>query len=201
MLSSLSFHKDFSALRFSTHDIGVVGVSLKQSISAEAISALIFEPHNQDFTWVAQKPAELHLEIERENDHCFKVHVQATLVLNNTCVRCLKPVSKPFCLDFLIRMMEKKHLGLDDNYDSLAEGGSIEIDISKDDEDLVGYFSGTCIDLGIILRDQIFLEVPDYPQCDGAECSLPLSGIKGLNALDRDDERGNNPFVKLLKKT
>src|SRR5258705_48317 len=72
---------------------------------------------------------------------------------------------------------------------------STEVDMNEDNESVVGYFSDKCIDLGIILRDQIFLDLPDYPQCGPvngdtkASCSkiLPLEG----------DQIRDNPFVKL----
>lgn len=197
MLSSVSFHKDFAGFRFATHEIGVVGASFKRDITPEALSALIHEPQRGEFFWRGHQNTQVSCSIERENDHCFKIAMGAVVVLLNTCGRCLNPLTQSFTLDFSIRMLNKQHLGL---VDPEGEGANIEIDMSKEDDEVVGYFSGTCIDLGIILRDQIFLEVPDYPQCGGAHCSLPLSS-GGYYALDHNAEHGNNPFAKLLKRT
>lgn len=201
MLSSVLFHKSFAPLRFITHEIGEIGVSIDQSLPAEAISALIHEPQKSDFYWQAIGPSALKGTIERENGHCFKVALCGHFDLKTTCVRCLNPLTMPITIDFSIRMIEKEHLGFMGEPDTIGEDGALEIDMSKDEEDVVGYFAGTCIDVGLILRDQIFLEVPDYPQCASTRCSLPKGNILGADGLDRHDGYGNNPFVKLFKKT
>lgn len=201
MLSSVLFHKSLAPLRFLTHEIGEIGVDFDVSLSAEAISALIHEPHKHEFGWQSTAQSALKGRIERENDHCFKVALFGRFLVKTTCVRCLTPLTMPIAIDFSIRMLEKEHLGFMGEPDDRGEDGALEIDMSKDEEDVVGYFSGTCIDVGLILRDQIFLEVPDYPQCASTRCSLPKGNILGAEGLDRHDGYGNNPFVKLFKKT
>lgn len=168
--------------------MGVDGLKLTQSISQEAIDALLFEPNDPEFSFKSRELAEIFCLIERENDHSFLVHMKACLKLFSLCGRCLEPLDIPCELDFSIRMLESEHLGEDtecsfDSADLLGE------------EQTVGYFSDRCIDLGLILRDQIYLQMPDYPQCasDVTDCNKSL-------ARANESSQQTNPFVKLFKK-
>lgn len=202
MLSSAEFHKDFLALRVATHEIGVNGFDFTHEISADALSALIFEPNNATFSWKACKITTAHFHLERENDHAFKAKVRLTANLTCTCVRCLNEVSYICSLDFEIRLLEMEHLGIDESTALGWSADTFEVDLSAEDEALVGYFSEKSIDLGLILRDQIFLQVPDYPHCGISNDALHASGCKTLPIESVEDEkRHNNPFVKLFGKT
>lgn len=196
MLSSLEFHKEFHTFSIPIHEIGVNGLRLRQPISKEALSSLLFEPKNELFSWRALDGASVRFEIERENEHIFIVQLSALCPVGSPCVRCLDLVCQDLAIECRVRMLECEHLGIDPG---------IGVDLSLDDESQqdilkcdssVGYFSKKRIDLGIILRDQIFLMVPDYPQCSkkqGASCN---------NALDlvREEESPDNPFVQFFKK-
>lgn len=192
MLSSLEFHKDFSPLRVSTNEIGVDGLKLKQTLSVAAMDALLFEPSDPDFCFKSRAPLTLSCLLERENEHSFKVSLQGDLTLYTLCGSCLDPMDIPCPIDFHIRMMEEEHIfGPEDlSFDSADVKG---------DDPLVGYFRDRCIDLGIILREQIFLQMPDYPQCAGVDGSFRACN-KSLLASDENSLRNDNPFVKLFKK-
>jgi uncharacterized metal-binding protein YceD (DUF177 family) len=201
MLSSSEFHKDFLAFKISAREIGVHGLSFVRDLSKEALSALIFEPKNEEFSWRAQGPTILHSRLERENDHSFAVHLSAEVQLYCVCVRCLSPVNHSLSVCFFIRMLEREHLrGRNTNYENWQfESESVAINL--DEEDLsVGYFSEQCIDLGVILREQIFMLVPDYPQCGSTNGSLEASCDKALLVLPNDDGHRESPFVKLFNK-
>jgi uncharacterized metal-binding protein YceD (DUF177 family) len=200
MLRSSEFHKDFFALRISVHEIGVTGLNFVKNISVDALSALLFEPNNSLFSWKSTNQTVVRFRLERENEHSFVVSTETDCVLSCTCVRCLDPVSVSLPLDFSIRMLEKEHFQSDaDPVDFIFE--SSEIDSDKDDNPQVGYFSDKSIDLGIILRDQIFLKVPDYPQCGMAKGSSHAICNKSLPLPQAKREPRENPFVKLLYKT
>lgn len=200
MLLSAVFHKEFVPLRISTHEIGITGQKFSRTFSAEALSALIFEPKNELFSWKAVDSAEVHFYLERENDHTFKIEIDVELTLSCACVRCLSPVSMRIPIDFKIRMLQKERFAPAHDIDDI-HFESEELEIDSDEDSLVGYFSDKSIDLGIILRDQIFLQVPDYPQCkndgQGSETCR-----KNLSLLQQDDEDGQqkNPFVTLFSK-
>lgn len=199
MLASKDFHKEFSSLVVPLNDIGVNGYDYKGLLSAEALSALIQEPHDQMFSYSSQTESALAFFIERENDHCFKVNIQTTLHLTGSCVRCLKPLTHEISLDFWVRMLDGVHLGVQEEQEKLGFLDEHDFDMNSD-ADTVGYFYQRCIDVGLILREQIFLEAPDYPQCSHTNCETLLRGIMG--ALGKDEKYPyNNPFAKLLKKS
>lgn len=202
MLSSAEFHRDFLAFRISTHEIGVNGLKFARNVSPQALSALIFEPQNEAFSWHAQGETVVHYSLERENDHSFRINVSGELTLSCACVRCLDPVVHRFSVALTMRMLEKEHLSSHDDEVSEWQFDSAEIDMSLDGDAPVGYFSDKCIDLGVILREQIFLQVPDYPQCGSLNGSSTASCGKSLPLLrEGEDANRDNPFVKLLSKT
>ncbi len=202
MISSAQFHKDFVPLKIATHEICVSGLAFRHSVRAEAITALLFEPNNAEFSWKALNAADLTFELERENDHSFLVHVRGDFSLATPCVRCLSEIAFELHLDFTIRMLEMKHLGMDEHTLMGFNSEPIALDLSEDEEGLVGYFSGTSIDLGLIVRDQIFLDVPDYPHCELSKDALKRGGCKVLSPASKEDEpRSDNPFVKKFGQT
>lgn len=187
---SAEFHRDFIPFKISTSEIGVSDYSASRTLSVAAIDAMLREPTLPEFSWHATKDAMVHFTIERENDHSFIVHVKTWVSLSSLCVRCLNPVEYELSLDFSERMLEKEHLGID------AEDLSFDSEESGDEEDLVGYFANQCIDVGVILRDQVFFCVPDYPHCPQENESSARCGE--VSHLDKDNE---NPFVKFFNKT
>lgn len=196
MISSAEFHSDFLAFRISTQEVGVDGLKFARSVSKEALSALLFEPKIPSFSWQALNDIVVEALLERENDHSFKVWLRADFLLTSSCARCLDRISERFFLDFSIRMMAAEHLGINPEHADDYQFDSYEIDESGEDLP-VGYFSARCIDLGVILREQIFFEAPDYPHCkskdDGLSCNTKINS-------GSDDKSASHPFSKLLDK-
>ena len=195
MISSADFHKDFSSLHIATHEIGVGGMKLVQTLSPNTLSALLFEPNNQMFSWQAMIPVAISFDLERENAHSFKVAIAGVFTLNSVCVGCLEPLEHQFSLDFSIRMLEKEHFVTHATESTEWKFDSDELDMSIDESLSVGYFANHCIDLGVLLRDQIFYEAPDYPHC------LSCNHRSTKADLEDDERKQNNPFLKLLNKT
>jgi len=196
MLSSSQFHSDFKALVISTLEVGVLGLKLKREIKAEALTRLLAEA-DITFSWRALNNAVVSIEIEQESAHAYLAHINTELMLESACVRCLNAIAHRIPISFSIRMLEdeEKHK-LDQKPDEMT----IESDSLMDEEDvLVGYFSGKSIDLGLILREQIFLEVPDYPRC-GGDMAINKKSCELLLKEHEATEVPANPFVKLLKK-
>lgn len=196
MLSSSKFHTDFKSLIVSTQEIGIMGLKLEQEIKPLALTNLLAE-EDQTFSWIAKDPTLVTFSIERENAHAFIVHVEASLLLHCACVRCLKIVPFRFPLTFSIRMIEDEEKHLREH-----EPGELTLDSDSliDENDyLVGYFSKKAIDLGLILREQIFLEVPDYPKC-GGKWAIEKNACE-IRLIESEEESvRENPFIKLFKK-
>lgn len=207
MLTSIQFHKDFAALRLSTNEVGVAGLRLSPVLSVEAMDAMLVEHKNPQFSWRAFSPAKIDFSLERESDYAFIVHVEANIELVCTCVRCLNDLTYDVPLSFSIRMLEMEHLGLDEETAFGWKSAVIEMtdedgEENDEDDDLVGYFAKRVLDLGIIVRDQIFLLVPDYPHCGMSKDALHASRCKDLSATAVETDRmKDNPFVKKFGKT
>lgn len=195
MLSSAEFHSDFKALIISTLEVGVTGLTLEKEIRAQALTSLLAEA-DSTFSWKALEPTLVSFFVEQENAHSYKVHAKAELILHCACVRCLTLVAHRIPLDFSIRMLEDSDHKLQD--EEIHEM-SLDSDSLLDENDFpVGYFSQRSIDLGLILREQIFLEVPDYPKC-GGDRAKDKKACAPLLSAEQDSVR-ENPFAKLLKR-
>jgi uncharacterized metal-binding protein YceD (DUF177 family) len=190
MLSSSKFHSDFASWLLATNEVGINGLILSHRVSAEALSALIKEPNDDLFSWISQTPSDIKFIITRENDHAFKINLSGKLTLYSPCTRCLEPVSHEIDLDFTIIMIENAELlaAAVNPRESMFDSESA----SDGESQTVGYFSGRHLDLGLILREQIFLEVPDYPHCQ-ATCKQDTA------LLDSTMSTRENPFVKFWK--
>jgi uncharacterized metal-binding protein YceD (DUF177 family) len=195
MLPSSEIHIDLQALIVSTLEVGVRGLSFERSLKPEALNALLLEPGN-DFGWSTSANSLVSCSLEQENAHAYRVHIKSSLTLNCACVRCLEIVPHALELDFVIRMLEKEAHKEEEFPEELCFDGDSAL---NGDEALVGYFSARSIDLGQILREQIFLEVPDYPKC-GGDRALIKKACSTLIDQNGESHRRENPFIKLFNK-
>lgn len=176
-------YPDLEALKVSTSEIGASPFELRGELSASSVSFLLLEPTRQDYSWQARESFSPVFSLTRENNHTFKVLGQARLVLANSCVRCLELVDHEIKLDFTLRLLEKR------------ENQREALDFDYNSDYTVEYFSNRQIDLAQILREQIFLALPDYPQCSvGCETFIPLANV------DEGKVGKQNPFLKFLEK-
>jgi len=194
MLSSSQFHSDFKALIISVLEVSLQGLKLEQEIKANALTALLAEP-DATFSWQALDPVFVSFFIEQENAQSYIVHVKSELKLYCACVRCLNLIAHLIPLNFSIRMLaaeeekQEEALEISLDSDSLLDEGEMP----------VGYFLKRSIDLGLILREQIFLEVPDYPKCGGL-MAINKEPCESLPSEAKEAPIRENPFAKLLKK-
>jgi uncharacterized metal-binding protein YceD (DUF177 family) len=197
MFKSSDYSKEFAQFRIHSHEVGVNGLNFVREVSAHAFSSLIREPNSHVNSWTALKPVTVDFFLERENDQSFKVKGTCNLNVSNTCVRCLESVEYVIQVNFKMRMLEKQEL-----FDRDQEQDELSFDSNESDldDEEIGYFRDKCIDLGLILREQSFLELPDYPHC-GDNGTVRKAPCK---LLPEQENQGNfkreNPFVKLLKK-
>lgn len=198
MLSSSQFHNDFATWAVSTHEIGINGLKLSRNLSIEAFNNLLKEQHDDLFSWELVQPTHADFFITRENDKAFKVQMNCDLIVRCPCVRCLEPVNYKLAIDFVITMMEGTELGPDEiPGDYSFDSDSVET--NDDTETAVGYFFGRTIDLGLILREQIFLEAPDYPECQSPKAMAQATCKPAAALLSKEVSTRENPFVKFWK--
>src|ERR1700688_3928774 len=105
MLSS-DFHKDFARLIITTHEITSGGLSFSEQIKPDALNCLIAEKNHQEFSWLALENITPEFYLERESKVAFKLRLKADFILQNSCLRCLKPVSHPLPIDMPPRLIE-----------------------------------------------------------------------------------------------
>lgn len=137
--------------------------------------------------------------IEHGNGNALHVrgHLQARLGLE--CGRCLEPFGLPVEQELDLFYLPHRP--------GAAEGEEVQEDVALSDRDMVvAYYRGERLDLGEVLREQLFLAVPMkrlcQPACKGLcpSCGINLNGT----ACDCAPEKGTDPrllpLARLLDK-
>ena len=198
---SREFHKDLSSFTLLTSEINAIGLSFSKEIKAESLNCLLKE-ENSDFCWHTNSSSLPVFFIKEESEQSYVLEIKARFNLLCSCVRCLKNIEHELNLDFKIRLLDKEKI-LDESDDLSCEIFFADTNLasSYENEMPVSYFSKDRIDLALILREQIFLELPDYPACGNrfalnkSKCQLDF-----INISDNETLNFNNPFFKLLEK-
>lgn len=185
MLKSNDFHPEFNKFRIPIHEVSDRGLDITLSVSPLALNELIKEP-NQPFSWHANEAFSICFRLDRESEEFFKIKISVNTKLYYPCNNCLNNTPYLISIDYLLFMMPEE---------------PEKFDIEGDDEITVSYFSNNIIDLGLILREQIFIEVPNYPKCG---CPLSLTDTPCQNDLTRAFNNAvsirENPFVRHFAK-
>jgi len=153
----------------------------------------------QSYAWLKEafasmeakiKAFDFNLVLERKGDFIEaegKFYGNADL----NCVRCLEPFNVTFNDKFRVYLYSE-----DGTY--VGDGGEHAI---KDDSMEFAFFRGDKVDVGELLREQIMLNLPDYPVCQDS-----CSGCCGCGKQEKpvntkcckaDDAEGKNPFYNL----
>lgn len=197
---STDFHKNLSAFVILTSEVGLKGFRLEKEIGIEPLNCMLKESSERP-SWHAKKPICPSFLIEKESEQSYLVLAKVNLELFYPCVRCLEEVQHDFNFDFKIRMLPGKKLSLDELTEFSDEKFFSTDDLNSEDSALaVGYFSDQKIDLALILREQIFLELPDYPSCKSDK--MINSNPCRMDFIDISDSefKLQNPFVKFFNK-
>lgn len=197
MLSSADFHSDFKSWMVSTHEVGVIGLLFERDISDETLSALLKEKDRGIFSWRAQGPSRVRFSLSQEGAQAFKLDLVGTLRLCSACTKCLNEIEHIIELKLHMRLLEQEVVHDEDEDEELVFDSD---SLGDENDSVVGYFSKKSIDLGLILREQIFFSVPDYPYC-GGPLAVEKRDCRVLLLTSSDDTPRESPFMKLLKKT
>lgn len=197
---SREFHKDLSSFTLLTSEINAIGLAFSKEIKAESLNCLLKE--NSNFCWYTNKSSLPVFFIKEESEQSYVLEIKAKFNLFCSCVRCLKEIEHELDLDFKIRLLDKeKILDESDNLNSEIFFADTNFANSYENEIPVSYFSKDLIDLALILREQIFLELPDYPACgNGFALNKSKCQLDFINISDNKRLNFNNPFFKLLEK-
>lgn len=170
------------------------GLELNESLGASLVSDLLFEP-GKDIYWKAIEPASIEFQLKSMKDHVELVgHGEFTL--ETSCVRCLQ--DNVYKLKLSLHVFLMPHQAESQVEDDVAD---------SEDERTVFYYEDHTIDLCKILREEIFLALPVFPDCDDAA----ILSKKACNFGALQDEmnarfgKNTHPFAKLgqlgIKKT
>lgn len=194
MLCSREFHKDFASFTVSPEEIGLLGLSLQLALSAEALSSLILEEKKDIFAWRAEAKSLVSFSLRQEMTSSFVLNLAGNFRLSSSCCKCLDPVEYEFSINHKMRLLPKVDQSLKDEF--LAFGSNA---LSEELDDSLSYFEPKCIDLGIILREQIFLTVPDYPCCGDEHAVVKEKCAPPTVMSAAEKSAKSNPFVKWLE--
>lgn len=182
-------------LRIPVDEIREEGTRVKERLPAAWVTDTLADPAEEP--WTAGGDAEIDLTLTR--DETVRVKGLAHFDLLHTCVRCLEPIPFELDLDLDLRLVRSEDLGgvvPDDvalDY-GLSDALSEPAETLNLEEGEVAAFDGRTVDLGAVLREQIFLELPMHPSCEseGARpegpCVLDREG-----ALAKEQERWVDP--------
>jgi uncharacterized metal-binding protein YceD (DUF177 family) len=174
-------------------EIRSAGSTIKFELGKEYLSVLLDEG-KKIFTWQPTRDENISFTLKPEVLGVL-VFGEARFLLKSACVKCLEPVAHQIAVTFNMRMLPKN-----DERAEEEKGLSVSLDSdqSLDDAEVnVGFFDGKVIDLNDILREQIFLNAPDYPKCgDG---TADLKKVCTADEILDSAEKKEKVFVSLFK--
>jgi uncharacterized protein len=109
-------------------------------------------------------PVTLGFDIDKDKDH-FQLSGRLTTTLELACSRCLEPYSLPVDASFDLRYQPRA-----------TEPAHAEREVEEDDF-TTAYYDDDVIDLGQLVREQLYLAVPMKPLCtEGCRGLCPQCG-------------------------
>ncbi len=132
----------------------------------------------------ARGPAHVEARLEKLGRR-VRVEGGVTAGLTGACKRCLAPLSVDVPVEFDLTLVPADERGGDEDLaeiepgDRGSKGGSFSADDAEEET-----YTGKVIDLDPIVREQILLELPEYPVCD--EQCKGLCPVCGANLNDRE---------------
>jgi uncharacterized metal-binding protein YceD (DUF177 family) len=161
------------------------GQTVQREFDADAVFAesLALDP---DEMAVAER-IHFRLDLTRVGD---VVHGdgEAQVTLNATCVRCLKPITVGQSVPLIVNAIERPAAPKSHRKDGDGHGRDDDDRMELDEEVGLEYHDGVALDLTEGLREQIILELPTHPQCEGGDCQ-PLTWTDGATVVET-----RNPF-------
>lgn len=186
------------SFRIRSENIPAHGIEIKEVLNQSFVDALLLEPEEQ-VSWSVLSDTPFQCKIEHEAD---MLHLRGggTFRAMHPCVRCMQDVEIDVLVDFDSRLLPSdKDPDYGKELDQEAFDDAVAAALEGGDETVVSYYDNGIIDLSDLLREQLFLEFPLYPCCDGPEAKTPKEcDPKALEALNMPSATIiEHPFAKL----
>jgi uncharacterized metal-binding protein YceD (DUF177 family) len=197
----MTTHKRLEApksFRIRAENVPVHGFEVKETLSSAFIDSLLFEPKEQ-VSWKVLSDTPLFCKIEHEADFLLLKgggHFSAT----HPCIRCMEDVEVDVQIDFNTRLLPSdKDPDQELDLDAETFDDAVAFAATDGSETVASYYDDGVIDLTQLLREQLFLELPLYPSCDGPQAKNPKEcDAETLGALTVDDASIiEHPFARL----
>lgn len=188
------------SFRIRAENIPAQGMEIKEILTASFLDTLLVEPQEQ-VNWTVLSDINFLCKIEHEAD---MLHLKGggTFQVMHPCVRCMQDVEIDVPVDFDSRLLPSdKDPDQGKELDQEAFDDAVAAALEGGDETVVSYYDNGIIDLSDLLREQLFLEFPLYPCCDGPEAKTPKEcDPVALAALNMPSATIiEHPFAKLAE--
>ncbi len=150
-------------------------VMLKEELPQQWVSELVAD--RNEVHWTAIGPARIEICLEIESAF-VRVQGEAHFSLQHLCVRCgQRDVSFEVPLVLDLRLVERApDKEIDADFEEFNDGddhAGMPLGNAADLEDIdIASYVGNSVDVGAVMREQLFLELPPHPNCESPGSTL-----------------------------
>jgi uncharacterized metal-binding protein YceD (DUF177 family) len=166
------------------------GVDFCEVVSGPWVCALLANS-DPSHEWSFTQEASVRVQCRPQGEGVI-FESSAGTVAEHACIRCLKVVKFPvnFQIDMYLEAGEEKELDLlEENFsvESFLEESEIQSAMQLASRER-GYFKNGVVEVATLIREELWLKLPDYPACDHAAASEPASCGQDLLDHSKKDE-------------
>jgi uncharacterized metal-binding protein YceD (DUF177 family) len=161
-------------------------VMIKETLPTAWVSELVKD--NGEVHWSAIGPADIEVGLEVESAF-VRMQGEAHFSLQHLCVRCgQRDVSFEVPLEIDLRLVERapdKEINADyEQFDDGDDHAGLPLGDAADLEDIdIASYTGNSVDVGAVLREQLFLELPAHPNCESPGSTLGEPCLRSTDKL------------------
>jgi uncharacterized metal-binding protein YceD (DUF177 family) len=190
-------------LKLRVEDIDPEGEKVAVDLPAKSVGEILADQPGE-LVWRENGAGHIAVDVNPEAG-LIRIKGDAALAVIHPCVRCLEDVPFQVSLDLDLRAApspfengQGESAGENPDPFGLAQPQSGAVDEIETDLDLASYQDGV-LDLGKILREQLFLELPAHPKCSMADLAEARECVYQEAAAPEDQEDWVDPRLAGLK--
>ena len=161
-------------------------VMISEELPTVWVSELVKD--RNEVHWTATAPAKIELGLEIESAF-VRIQGEAHFSLQHLCVRCGQrdvPFEVPLVVDLrLVERAADKEINADfEQFDDGDDHAGLPLGDAADLEDIdIASYTGNSVDLAVVLREQLFLELPPHPNCESPGSVLGEPCLRSVDKL------------------